>query len=118
MRNFARTSPCPLEMRPKSNDPLRELTKPPAGVRKPKTCGIASTKIMTMTRNFCVPWYTLLSSSSWRFRLMIFAPANSCMMIEAVTIGPIPRCIREPCAPARIARRLEKKSITFVRSRP
>ena len=49
---------------------------------------------------------------------MIFAPANNCMMIEAVTIGPMPRCIKEPCAPARIARRLEKKSITFVRSRP
>ncbi len=49
---------------------------------------------------------------------MIFAPAKSCMMIEAVTIGPMPRCISEPWAPARIARRLEKKSMTFVWSRP
>src|SRR2546427_9790892 len=49
---------------------------------------------------------------------MIFAPANSCMMIDAVTIGPIPRCISEPWAPARMARRLEKKSMTLARSRP
>ena len=35
---------------------------------------------------------------------MIFAPVNSCMMIEPVTMGPIPRCISVPWAPARIAR--------------
>ena len=105
-------------MTPNRNEPFSSLTKPAAGVRKPKTWGMASTKIITMTRNFWVPWYTLLSSSSWRSRLMIFAPANSCMMIEAVTIGPIPRCISEPWAPARMARRLEKKSMTLARSRP
>src|SRR3990170_4280563 len=49
---------------------------------------------------------------------MIFAPANSCMMIEPVTMGPMPRCIREPCWPARIARREEKKSTTVDRSSP
>src|SRR6266704_3141487 len=76
-------------MTPNRNDPFSSLTNPVAGVRKPKTCGIASTKIIRMTRNFCVPWYTLLSSSSWRSKLMIFAPAKSCMMIDAVTIGPI-----------------------------
>src|SRR2546426_3453506 len=86
-------------MSPNRNEPFSAPTNPVAGVRKPKTCGIASTKIIRMTRNFWVPWYTLLSSSSWRSRLMIFAPAKSCMMIDAVTIGPIPRCMSEPWAP-------------------
>src|SRR3990172_9387318 len=49
---------------------------------------------------------------------MIFAPANSCMMIDPVTNGPMPRCMSEPCWPARIARREEKKSTTFARSSP
>ncbi len=35
---------------------------------------------------------------------MIFAPVNSCMMIDPVTIGPMPRCMSVPCAPARMAR--------------
>ena len=49
---------------------------------------------------------------------MIFAPANSCMMIEPVTMGPIPRCMSDPCAPARIARRLAKKSRVWDLSSP
>jgi len=41
---------------------------------------------------------------------MILAPANNCMMIEPVTIGPIPRCMIEPEAPAMMALNDEKMS--------
>ncbi len=45
---------------------------------------------------------------------MIFAPAKSCMIIEPVTIGPIPRCMIEPDAPAMIA--LNEENISKVES--
>ena len=32
------------------------VVKAPDGLRYPKTCGTASTRIMMMTRNFCVLW--------------------------------------------------------------
>ena len=41
---------------------------------------------------------------------MIFAPTKSCMMIDPVTMGPMPRCTMLPFAPARIARKDEKAS--------
>ncbi len=49
-------SPWPGETAPNKNDPFRFVTNVAEGVRNPKTCGIASTKIITITRNFCVPW--------------------------------------------------------------
>ena len=45
-------------------------------------------------------------------RLIIFAPTNNCRIIEAVTIGPMPRCIMEPDAPAIINLYCSNKSIT------
>lgn len=42
--------------------------------------------------------------------MMILAPVNSCMMMEPVTMGPIPRCMMLPEAPARIARKLANRS--------
>src|SRR5579871_5378226 len=65
---------------------LREETSDPEGVRYPNTWGIASTKIMVTTTTFLEPWYIPLSSSSVRSRLMIFAPVNSCMMIDPVEV--------------------------------
>ena len=41
---------------------------------------------------------------------MIFAPANNCMIMEPVTIGPIPKCMMVPEAPAIIERKPLNKS--------
>ena len=43
-----------------------------------------------------------LSSELDKSSLMILAPANNCMIIEPVTIGPIPKCMMVPEAPAMI----------------
>ncbi len=56
MRVWARATPLPAGIRPKTWGPFKFETKPLDGVRKPKTWGIDSTKIMMMTRSFCVPW--------------------------------------------------------------
>ena len=51
-----------------------------------------------------------MSAESCRSSWIILAPEKSCMMIEPVTMGPIPRCMIEPEAPAIIARNDEKTS--------
>src|SRR3546814_7672939 len=59
-------------MTPNRNEPLSALTKPPAGVRKPKTCGIASTKIIRMTKNFRSEEHTSELQSLMRISYAVF----------------------------------------------
>ncbi len=68
------------------------------------TMGSASTMIITKMSIFCRPMYMTWPRASLVSICRISAPLSSCNTIDAVTIGPIPRCRSEPLAPASRAR--------------
>jgi len=63
----------------------------------------ASKSVNIIARSFWVPWKMLYLRVLERSRLMILPPTKSCSIIDADTIGPIPRVIIEPKLPARTA---------------
>ncbi|OQC70304.1 MAG: hypothetical protein BWX50_00832 [Euryarchaeota archaeon ADurb.Bin009] len=75
-----------------------------------RTMGSASTMIITKMSIFCRPMYMTWPRASLVSICRIPAPLSSCSTIDAVTIGPIPRCRSEPLAPASRARYIPKIS--------
>jgi len=61
--------------------PRLEASPGPAGYNQPRSCGRASSIIMTKTRNFWAPWKNAWSLESERSILIISAPTRSCRTI-------------------------------------
>ena len=75
-----------------------------AGNAPVSTSTDASNIVNMIARSFWVPWNIALSSGFERSKFIIFPPTNSCSMIDAETMGPIPKVIIEPKLPASTAR--------------
>ena len=80
------------------------------------TMGNASTMIITKMSIFCRPMYMTCPRASLVSICRSPAPLSSCSTIDAVTIGPIPRCRSEPLAPASRARYIPKISCDSAES--
>ena len=67
-----------------------------AGTAPKLTKTKASTKLNANPSSFCVPWNRIFPFSVVRSHGMTLDPTSNWMMMEAVTIGPIPRLMMEP----------------------
>ncbi len=88
----------------------RAATDGSGSIRPLATMGNPSTMIITKMSIFCRPMYMTWPRASLVSICRIPAPLSNCSTIDAVTIGPIPRCRSEPLAPASRARYIPKIS--------